>query len=285
MSTSILNPGPARLDERTIMLQQSRSLSQDPAPSSGPADSLVTATAMALDGASESTTRQILDFVEDLDQAMRFMTRWSLGSLLGLDPGEHVDRWGITLRLSERAERDAAFRREFLCHPRYVSALAVDEGLDIKPIYFLWQVKNVGLLEEAPGLHWLVLPACHRGCAMLDGEGARPSTGSCQACGKPLGPASERVRETMPAATPASRIHAVDEFIIRAAQADAATRARLLADPTSVFAQAAQEVFGVRTREAFGIREVRVAEDTDTALYFVLLARHESANSAPNSPR
>ena len=67
MSTSILNPEPARLDEREIMLQQSRRSTQDPTPSSGPAGSLVTATAMALDGASEFTTQQILDFIEEKD--------------------------------------------------------------------------------------------------------------------------------------------------------------------------------------------------------------------------
>ena len=258
------------------MLESSQSIAREGLAPSAHAQELVLESVRALDGASASATDRILEFVEDLDRAMSFMTRWTLGPVLGLEPGQRMDRWGITRALSERAEREADFRREFLRHPRYVSALAVHEGLGIKPIYFLWQVKVVTLLEETPGLHWLILPACHRGCAALDGDVLGSAPSSCQACGKPLGGAGAGSWRMSLSGTPVDRAHDVDDFIIRSVQADAAARARLLADPTPVFTQTAQELFGVGPREAFWIREVKVAEDTDTVLYFVLLARHET---------
>jgi hypothetical protein len=41
--------------------------------------------------------------------AMRWYER---GPVLGLKPGEVLDRWGMTVRVSGRAERDADFRRD-----------------------------------------------------------------------------------------------------------------------------------------------------------------------------
>ena len=76
------------------------------------------------------------------------------------------------------------------------------------------------------------------------------------------------------------RIHDVDEFIVRSAQADGLSRARLLADRTAVFAQAAQQRLRVRRLEEFGIREVRIVEHTETTLYFVLLTRHQPERPA-----
>lgn len=66
--------------------------------------------AIVLEGGSDCTTNQrISDFVEDLDQAMSFMTHWSMGSVLGLKLGQRRDRWGINVELSERSE----LRRRF----------------------------------------------------------------------------------------------------------------------------------------------------------------------------
>lgn len=76
------------------------------------------------------------------------------------------------------------------------------------------------------------------------------------------------------------RVHDIDDHIVRNVLADGAARARALADPIGVFARTAQELFCTRPEEAFGIREVKVAEDTATMLYFVLIARHEPGPSA-----
>ncbi|MGI8738249.1 MAG: hypothetical protein ACR2KU_00955 [Gammaproteobacteria bacterium] len=152
-----------------------------------------------------------MGFLKDLDEAMNFMTHWSKGSVLCLEPGQRLDRWGMTVRVSDRAERDADFRRELLCNPRYSSALAAREGLGIQPIFYLGQVKAVNVVEEEPGLHWLILPACHRGCKSSAALEPQPSNGLCQMCGKPSGQTNKCQRVTAPAATLEDRIHEVDE--------------------------------------------------------------------------
>lgn len=239
--------------------------------------------AMVQSGGSESTIGRILDFLEDLDGAVTFMTGWQRGAVLGLEPDERLDRWGMTVRISERADCDADFRRELLRHPRYLSAIAIREGLGIKPIDYLWQVNAVRVVEEEPGLHWLILPACHLGCGTPEVLASPPLNGSCQVCGKPQGQTSGCQRVTSSLATPADRIHEIDEFIVRSVQADLSARARLMANPTDFFVGASQAVFGVRPQEEFGIREVKVAADTPTSLCLVLLARHEPQCSAANS--
>ena len=228
----------------------------------------------ALDDMSPAATQYLLAFAEDVDRAMDFMLRWTLGQVLDLQPAQRLDRWGITCAMSERAARDPDFRRQFLDHPRYVSALAVQQGLGIKAVHFLLQVKEVTVLAEEPGLHWLILPACHRGCAELDGPVAAFAGGSCQACGKPVGSAASNSWRMSSSAATFDRVHSIDDFIVRAVQLDAAARASLQAEPTRFFAQTVQQLLCSTPEAAFGIREVRVAEDTETSLYFKLLAEH-----------
>lgn len=67
---------------------------------------------------------------------------------------------------------------------------------------------------------------------------------------------------------------------MRAAGADAATRARLGSDPTAVFAEAALALFGLRPQEDLGMHEVKVARDSETSICIPLLARHESRKRA-----
>lgn len=185
---------------------------------------------------------RILTFLEDLDGALAFTTRWQPGTVLGLKPGQVLDRWEMTVRISGRAEQDAEFRRELLQNPRYVGAIALRESLGVKPIDYLWQVKNVSVVEEAPGLHWLILPACHLGCGTPEVLELPPASDSCQVCGKPGG-GCQQVASAL--STRADRIHEVDEFVVRSVEADASALARL------------------------------VAADTSTSLCLVLLARHE----------
>lgn len=166
---------------------------------------------VARSGGWASAAELVLGFLKDLDEAMNFMTHWSKGSVLCLEPGQRLDRWGMTVRVSDRAERDADFRRELLCNPRYSSALAAREGLGIQPIFYLGQVKAVNVVEEEPGLHWLILPACHRGCKSSAALEPQPSNGLCQMCGKPSGQTNKCQRVTAPAATLEDRIHEVDE--------------------------------------------------------------------------
>ncbi len=229
--------------------------------------------------AGVSTIPKILGYLEDMDKAINFMIQWQTGTVLGLEPGQRIDRWAATLRVSERAGRDVDFKRELLRNPRYFTAITLQECYGIKPIDFLWQVDTVRIVEEMPGLHWLILPACHLGCATLEGKEVPESTDSCSMCGKPQGKAGACVQDFSSATTPVERIHQIDEFIVRSVIGDASSRARLLADPSGFFAQSSQTLFGVLPQEEFGIQEVKVVSDTDTLLYVVLLASHRSIPS------
>ena len=185
---------------------------------------------------------------------------------IGLVPEERLDRWHVTVRLSELAQRDADFRREFLCHPRLLTALAAHEAIGIGAASYLWQVRAATVVEESPGLHWLILPACHRGCQALE---TLPAD-SCRVCGKPGG-CSQAVGQ---GCTVWDLIHDIDERIIRIVQADSRARERLMRDPTTFFSEVAETRF--RTNSAsLGIREVGVAEDTETTVCFPLLATHQ----------
>ena len=95
------------------MQQSSPSIAHEGIAPCAPAQELVTQAARALEGGAASATERILEFVEDLGGAMSFMTQWALGPVFGLEPGQRLDRWGVTRALSERAERDAAFCGEF----------------------------------------------------------------------------------------------------------------------------------------------------------------------------
>ena len=131
----------------------------------------------------------MLDCFDDLDDAIHFFARRERGTLLDLAPGEKLDRWGTTVRFSQRLDRDPELRAEMHRHPRYLTALLAHEAQGLPIIGFLGQVREVRFVEEEPGLHWLLLPECHRGCKSLDGglqaarsheflPGVRPASGS-----------------------------------------------------------------------------------------------------------
>ncbi len=196
---------------------------------------LVLASAAIPGAGADLAVARMMNVLEDMDLAMSFMTHWTHGPVLELQPDERLDRWGITVRLSARAERDVDFRRALLGNPRYLHALAIHENLGIKPLDYLWQIDAVDVVEETPELHWLLLPDCHLGCATPEVLASSPSNGTCRACGKPIGPTSACQRANSISATVADRIHEVDEFIMRSVKSNAAARERLMADPTSFF--------------------------------------------------
>jgi hypothetical protein len=207
---------------------------------------------------------------------MNFATRWTMGSILGLKSDERIDRWALTLNLSNRADHDPEFRNALLQNPRYLAAIAIQESCGIKPIDFLWQVNTVSILEEVPGLHWLILPACHRGCITTEAKELPTSVGSCAVCGRPQGQSINCQQTTSSSTTQLDLIHQVDEHIARTVSANQSEYERMIANPTNFFIQATQSLFGVLPHEKFGINEVKVAADTDTSLYLVLLTNHKT---------
>lgn len=215
-----------------------------------------------------------LDLLDDVDATIRLAGEWPMRRILGLKPGQRIGRWSITVRVSECAECDPEFRRECLRNPRCLGALAVYEGLEISPASYLWQVRTATVLEETPGLHWVILPACHQGCQTLEARQSLGTAGPCMACGNPRGQARRCPQADVPGISSRDRIHEVDEHIVRLVQADPSARQRVLLDATGFFGEIAESVFKVRP-DSLGIGQVQVAEDTESSVFFVLLARHE----------
>jgi hypothetical protein len=220
---------------------------------------------------------RVLNFLEDMDSGVSFMTNWKMGTVLGLNPDQRINRWAVTILISERADHDAEFRQALLQNPRYLIAIAANESCGLKPIDFLWQVNSVIVVQEEPGLHWLILPACQLGCGTPEGQELPSATGSCSVCGKPQGTAGNCQQEiTSAEKMPVDIIHEIDEFIVRSVAGDGDSYTRLMSDPTKFYFQASQALFGVLPDDKFGIKEVKVVADTDTTLYLVLLAKHKT---------
>ena len=166
-------------------------------------------------------------------------------------------------------------------HPRYLTALLAHEAQGLPIIGFLAQVREVRFVEEEPGLHWLLLPECHRGCESLDGglQVAR-SYDSCLACGRPQGAVSDCSTPPSSLTTEMERIHAADDYVVRSVAMKRFSRDDVLNDPAEAFAEASQALFGKRPDELFGIHNTQLAADTDTMLYFIHLADHAPKHAA-----
>jgi hypothetical protein len=185
-----------------------------------------------------------------------------------------VDRWGTTVRFNQLLERDPELYAEMRRQPRYLAALMTQEAMALPIMSFLSRVKEVRFVEEQPGLHWLLLAACHHGCEALVDPVAEPSDGSCSVCGRPQGAAAGCEPPAVQATT-LERIHAVDDYLERSVSTDSAARERLMKDPTEAFAQASLTLLGARPEELFGIHEVRLAVDSESMIYFIRVVDHE----------
>jgi hypothetical protein len=227
-----------------------------------------------LAGGVDGVMTNLHDWFDDLDAAMSFFAQRKRGAILDLEPGQELDRWEATIRFSQRLERDSELRAEMLRHPRYLTALMAYEAQGLPISGFLSQVKEVRFLEEEPGLHWLLLPACHRGCEAIEEAQAAQSPDSCTMCGRPQGAACSSSKSPSSVATSLDRIHAVDDYVVRSLDTGHFVRDRVLDDPTEAFAQASQTLFGKRPEELFGIHRTQVAADTDSIFYAIRLVDH-----------
>jgi hypothetical protein len=240
-------------------------------------------TSAMLGGGVDGVMTSLLDLLDDLDDAITFFAQWKRGTILDLEPGQKLDRWETTVRFSQRTDRDPELYAEMLRQPRYLVALMANEVQGVSIVDFLGQVKEVRFVEEEPGLHWLLLPACHRGCETFEGAEGAQSHGSCTMCGRPLGAASSSSKSPDALATTLDRIHAVDDYVVRSLYTGDSVRDRVMKDPTEAFAQASQTLFGARPEELFGIHAIQLAVDTDTMLYAIRLADHEPKRTAVTS--
>ena len=82
------------------MNQISTSIGPEGIASSVPVQELTTQPMLAIDGMPLAAAQRLFTFAGDVDRAMGFMLRWTLGPVLDLQPGERLDRWGITRALT-----------------------------------------------------------------------------------------------------------------------------------------------------------------------------------------
>ena len=236
-------------------------------------------------GGVEGIMSRILDELDELDDVITFFAHRKRGTILDLAPGQKLTRWEATLRFNEQMDRDPGLYAEMSRHPRYLGALIVQEAMGIPVLSFLSRVKEVRFIEEQPGLHWLVLAACHHGCESVGAAQAGQFTGdSCSVCGRPQGAGDGAEQRHMPTAA-LDRIHAVDDYLERSVSVGGELRDQVVNNPTRAFAEASQKLFGGRPEELFGIHEVRLAADSEIMIYSVRLADHASKRARAAAPK
>ena len=209
-----------------------------------------------------------------------------IGCLVLRIPSQAIQVRDLVVRINHQMDCDPELYAEMTRHPRYLGALMTQEATGVPILSFLWRVKEVRCVEEQPGLHWLVLAACHHGCETVETPEAGQSKGdSCSVCGRPQGPPGTGAESPNLPSTTLERIHAVDDFVERSVSLGGALRDRVMNDPTAAFAEASQKLFGARPEELFGIHEVRLAADTESMIYCVRLADHASKRVRTTAPR
>src|SRR6476661_2562703 len=147
-------------------------------------------TLAVLDGDEDKLVTRLLDSLEDIDGAFTFFAQRKRGIILDLEPGQQLGRWDTNVRFNERMDRDPELYAEMVRQPRYLMAAFTQEATGLPIVGFLAQVKEVRFVEEEPGLHLLLLPACHRGCGPVKSE----SADECIMCGLPRPSASSNSR-------------------------------------------------------------------------------------------
>src|SRR5262245_14547965 len=85
----------------------------------------------------------LLDGFDHADDAVTFFAQRKGGKILDLAPGQKLDRWQATIRVSQRLDSDPELRAEMLRYPRYLTALIAHEVQGLPIIPFLGQVKEV----------------------------------------------------------------------------------------------------------------------------------------------
>ena len=227
-------------------------------------------TLAVLDGDEDKLVTRLLDSLEDIDDAFTFFAQRKRGTILDLEPGQQLGRWETNVRFNERMDRDPELYAEMVRQPRYLMAAFTQEATGLPIVGFLAQVKEVRFVEEEPGLHLLLLPACHRGCGPVKSE----SADECIMCGLPRPTASSNPRPLQGLTTILDRIHAVDDYLVRSLDTSRAARNLVMNDPTQALAHASQTLFGASPEELFGIHTTRVVQDTESLLYSIRLADH-----------
>jgi hypothetical protein len=237
------------------------------------------ALAMLGDGEDKLVTH-FVDSLEDIDGAFTFFAQRKGGTILDLEPGQQLGRWETNVRFNQRMDRDPELYADMVRQPRYMMAAFTQEATGLPIVSFLAQVKEVPFVEEEPGVHLLLLPACHRGCGPVKSE----SADECVMCGLPRPTASSNCKPPQGLTTTLDRIHAVDDYLVRSLDTSRAARDLVMKEPTRAFAQASQTLFGSSPEKLFGIHTTRIVQDTESILYSIRLADHAAKRAVEATP-
>ena len=227
--------------------------------------------ALAMLGDDEDKlVNHLVDSLEDIDGAFTFFAQRKGGTILDLEPGQRLGRWETNVRFNERMDCDPELYADMIRQPRYMMAALTQEATGLPIVGFLAQVKEGRFVEEEPGVHFLLLPACHRGCGPVKSE----SADECVMCGLPRPIAGSICKPVQGLTSTLDRIHAVDDYLVRSLDTSRAARDLVMKDPTQAFAQTTQTLFGASPEKLFGIHTARIVQDTESILHNIRLADH-----------
>jgi len=208
------------------------------------------------------------------DEAMMLDTyRNRMGNIVQNNGNERLTTPQIKERMLARAKEDPQFRREMFNHPKLVWALALEQQMGIKAKHFLKTIRKVEWHEEAEGVLYIKVPACHGGCKA---PGVHPpaecDTGeSCHVCGLPF----KALQSNSGCTSDAQGIEAVRAAIesrIRERTIHEPTFRQDLRDhPVQTYVRAAQEIMNGSTPDYLKtVHEIVVLEEHPDEIHIIV---------------
>ena len=231
-----------------------------------------------------TSTRAIdkLKYRETCDELVRFVEARALKSIVGKRPDERWTRDDMDLRLQLKTHSDELFRQEFLAHPRFIYALAVEESLGIQRFDFLSVIDSVAVLQETPERLYLVLPSCHKGCEVRPAappEGA--CAGSCHVCGItfPTHTENRSTCEQWEAVTSTAPTRKeIEDLLKKKAALDHTFKKELTSRPRETYTALAMKICGGMKPDYIAtVKEIQVLEEGEREIYFLLRAQTQDA--------
>lgn len=213
----------------------------------------------------------------DFDRICNFLKEWSFGRLIDRKPGESFSRGRTWEQVVRRASLEPKLRHELLTNSRMAMMIAIHEGLGIPYMDFLAQVDQVEVIEETPDILCLVIPACHLGCKSesVAPPPAEKDESTCHVCGMTLLAGQKGCgSKALPVVAAARQVRSrrdLEASITERVAVDRPFRKALVAEPMATYTEYAKgQNGGALPSYLEGAKEIRVVEETDRLLYFVL---------------
>jgi hypothetical protein len=203
----------------------------------------------------------------DLSKFDAYRKQWPFGLLIKKERHENLTSDDVRKRVMQKAAGDAKLQKEVFENPRYVWAIALEEGVGIRAKDFLRTVKTVAIHPETDTELYLKLPACHGGCR-APGVHSAPdchSGNSCHVCGLSF-------KAPIPdAQTDTSQRSYIDAVTCARAVADSMFRHNLLHAPFETYTQFARQLAsGASPAYLQGIQKIVVIEEQPDEIHIVV---------------